>query len=61
VPRKSTAVAVSAKENTRLPKRNKGKLSATLLRPDIGAEDSDFARDREDFRCYPQVFDPWQP
>lgn len=51
---------VSAKEYARLTKRNKGKLSTALLRPDIGGEDIDFARDSEDFRFYPQVFDPWQ-
>ena len=47
---KPAAVVVSADEYTRLTKRNKGKLSAALLRTDIGAEDIDFARDRENGR-----------
>lgn len=36
------AVVVSAEEYERLTKRNKGKLSATLLRPEIGGGDIDF-------------------
>jgi prevent-host-death family protein len=47
---KPAAVVVSAEEYTRLTKRNKGKLSIALLRPDIGAEDSDFVRDRDSGR-----------
>jgi prevent-host-death family protein len=44
---KPAAVVVSAEEYTRLTKRNKGKLSAALLRPDIAIEDIDFSRNRD--------------
>ncbi|MDP2810755.1 MAG: type II toxin-antitoxin system Phd/YefM family antitoxin [Rhodocyclaceae bacterium] len=44
---KPAAVVVSAEEYARLTRRNKGRLSAALLRPDIGVEGIDFARDRD--------------
>jgi prevent-host-death family protein len=44
---KPAAVVVSAEEYARLTRRNKGKLSATLLRPEIGGDDIDFGRDRD--------------
>lgn len=44
---KPAAVVVSAEEYERLTRRTKGKLSTALLRPEIGAEDIDFARDRD--------------
>lgn len=44
---KPAAVVVSAEEYERLTKRNKGRLSTNLLRPDIAGEDIDFARDRD--------------
>ncbi len=44
---KPTAVVVSAEEYARLTRRGKGKLSAALLRPDIGIDDIDFARDHD--------------
>lgn len=47
---KPAAVVVSAAEYTRLTKRNKGKLSSALLRPDIAVDDSAFARDRDSGR-----------
>ena len=43
---KPTAVVVSAEEYARLTRR-RGKLSAALLRPDLAAEDLDFARARD--------------
>ncbi len=42
---KPTAVVLSAEEYARLTRR--GKLSAALLRPDIGADDLDLARSRD--------------
>ncbi|MCK9387910.1 MAG: type II toxin-antitoxin system Phd/YefM family antitoxin [Sulfuritalea sp.] len=50
---KPAAVVVSAEEYERLTKRNKGKLSAALLRPEIGGEDIDFGRDRDSGRDAP--------
>ncbi|MDP1613502.1 MAG: type II toxin-antitoxin system Phd/YefM family antitoxin [Sulfuritalea sp.] len=44
---KPAAVVVSADEYERLTKRNKGKLSAALLKPEIGGDDIDFGRDRD--------------
>jgi len=44
---KPAAVVVSAEEYERLTKRNKGKLSTALLKPEIGGDDIDFARDRD--------------
>lgn len=44
---KPAAVVVSASEYERLTRRNKGKLSAALLRPDLAADDIDFGRDRD--------------
>jgi prevent-host-death family protein len=44
---KPAAVVVSAAEYERLTRRNKGKLSATLLRPEIGGDDIDFQRVRD--------------
>jgi antitoxin Phd len=47
---KPAAVVVSAEEYERLTKRNqgnKGKLSTTLLRPEIGGDDIDFGRDHD--------------
>lgn len=44
---KPAAVVVSADEYERLTKRNKGKLSSALLRPEIGGDDIDFVRDRD--------------
>jgi len=38
---------VSAEEYERLTRRNKGKLSAALLKPKIGGDGSDFGRDRD--------------
>lgn len=43
---KPTAVVVSAEEYARLT-RQKGKLSAALLRPDLAGEDLDFSRSRD--------------
>jgi antitoxin Phd len=43
---KPTAVVVSAAEYTRLTQR-RGKLSAALLRTDLGAEDLDISRSRD--------------
>ncbi len=53
---KPAAVVVSAAEYERLTKANKGskgKLSATLLRPEIGGGDIDFGRDRDSGRDAP--------
>lgn len=47
---KPAAVIVSAEEYARLTGRRKGKLSSALLRPDIAADDLDFARDRDSGR-----------
>lgn len=44
---KPAAVVVSAEEYERLTKRNKGKLSATLLRTELGGDDIDFGRSRD--------------
>ena len=44
---KPAAVVVSAEEYERLTRRNKGKLSATLLRTELGGDDIDFGRDRD--------------
>jgi len=44
---KPAAVVVSAADYARLVRRNKGKLSAALLCPEIGAEDIDFVRDHD--------------
>lgn len=44
---KPAAVVVSAEEYERLIKRNKGKLSAALLKPEIGGDNIDFERDRD--------------
>lgn len=44
---KPTAVVVSAEEYARLTVHRRGKLSAALLRPDIGADDLDIARSRD--------------
>lgn len=43
---KPTAVVVSAEEYARLT-RQKGKLSAALLRPDLAIDDLDLARNRD--------------
>jgi len=43
---KPTAVVISAAEYTRLTQR-RGKLSAALLRTDLGAEDLDISRSRD--------------
>ena len=43
---KPTAVVVSAEEYSRLT-RQKGKLSATLLRPELAGEGLDFSRSRD--------------
>ena len=43
---KPTAVVVSAEEYARLT-RQRGKLSAALLRPDLAIEDLDLARSRD--------------
>jgi hypothetical protein len=40
-------VVVSAEEYERLTRRNKGKLSTALLKPEIGGDDIDFERDRD--------------
>lgn len=44
---KPAAVVVSAQEYERLTKRNKGKLSATLLRTELAGDDIDFGRERD--------------
>jgi antitoxin Phd len=44
---KPAAVVVSAAEYERLTRRARGKLSAALLRPDIGLDHIDFGRDRD--------------
>ena len=44
---KPAAVVVSAEEYERLTKRSKGKLSAALLKPEIGGDDIEFGRDRD--------------
>ena len=46
---KPTAVVVSAEEYARLTRR-RGKLSSTLLRPDLAAEDLDIFRSRDSGR-----------
>ncbi len=43
---KPTAVVVSAEEYARLT-RHRGKLSTSLLRPDLAGEDFDFSRSRD--------------
>lgn len=43
---KPTVVVVSVEEYARLT-RHKGKLSAALLRPELGGEDLDFSRSRD--------------
>lgn len=50
---KPAAVVVSAAEYERLTKRSKGKLSAALLRPEIGGDDIDLGRDRDTGRDVP--------
>ena len=47
---KPAAVVISAEEYARLTRPRRGKLSAALLRPDIAADDLDFARDRDSGR-----------
>lgn len=47
---KPAAVVISAEEYARLTRPRRGKLSTALLRPDIAAEDLDFARDRDSGR-----------
>jgi prevent-host-death family protein len=44
---KPAAVVVSVAEYERMMKRNKGKLSAALLRPELGGDDIDFGRDSD--------------
>jgi antitoxin Phd len=50
---KPAAVVVSAEEYERLTRRNKGKLSAALLKPELGGDDFDFGRDRDTGRNVP--------
>lgn len=50
---KPAAVVVSAEEYERLTKRSKGKLSAALLKPEIGGDDIDFERERDTGRNVP--------
>mgnify|MGYP001584075092 CR=1 FL=1 len=47
---KPAAVVISAEEYARLTRPRRGKLSIALLRPDIAAEDLDFARIRDSGR-----------
>lgn len=44
---KPVAVVISTEEYARLTRPKRGKLSVTLLRPDIAGEDLEFSRDRD--------------